>query len=313
MRGVKFFERPSVDAKVRAGAHAWKSGRTSTWGACSLALALLPGCGTVQQALQDLSLQHPTAHVSGVRMADIDHQSLQLIFDVTVENPYSFDLPLLDVDYTLVTHDRTFLTGATEVEGKISARRAHTVELPVRVDLVSLVNTVASVRPGHVIPYAAELGLRAQVEGAEPLRFPLRTQGELPVPKPPIVRVSSLHWSETSLSKVEGVLSLDVENTNTFPFSLSSLRWDLGLSDKQVATGQARGTVALEPAQVGTIPIQLSFSPMDLGTGLVEVLTDLNRETISYSITGFMSVDTRFGVIQLPYGQSGTTQSGPAP
>jgi LEA14-like dessication related protein len=292
----------------------WKLRHVCSWAVWSLfGFAFVPGCGTVQQTLQDLSAQHPSARVSGVRLADIGLQSLQLIFDVTVENPYSFDLPLLDVDYALATHGRTFLNGSTEVEGKVSARHAHTVELPVRVDLISLVSTITSTSPGHVVPYTAELGLRVDVPGSEPLRFPLRTSGELPVPKAPAVRVSALRWSETSLSKVEGELRLDVENTNTFPFSVTQLRWDLSLSDTPVASGGNRQALPLDPAQVGTLPVGLSFSPLNLGTGLVHVLTDLNRESIDYSIAGIMSVDTAFGSIELPYVQSGVTRSESSP
>jgi len=276
-------------------------------------LAVAPGCGTVQQTLQDFSAQHPSARVTNVRLADIGVESLQLIFDVTVENPYTFDLPLLDVDYTLVTRERTFLTGSTALDGKVSARHVRAIELPVRVDLASLVNSIESTTPGDVIPYTAELGLRVEVPGAQPLRFPLRKSGDLPIPRAPAVRVVSLDWSETSLNKVEGELRLDVENTNTFAFSVTQLRWDVSLVDVRVASGATRHAVALGPAQVGTLPVELSFSPLDLGTGLVHVLTDLNRESVEYTIAGVMSVETPFGLMELPYAQSGTTRSAPAP
>ncbi len=276
-------------------------------------LAFLASCGGVQQALQDLSAQHPSARLVDVRMTDIGLESLVLIFDVTVENPYGFDLPLLDVDYSLTAHGNNFLTGSTALEGKVSARRARTIELPVRVGLAALVHTVASTRPGDVVPYTVELGLRADVAGAQPLRFSLRHRGELPVPKPPVVRIVSVSWSETTLDNVEGELRLDVENTNEFPFTVLGLAWDLSLIDMQVASGHSRHAVTLEPAYVGTLPVAVAFSPLKLGTGLVRVLTDLNRENIDYAITGVLNVETPFGAMELPYAQSGTTRSEQSP
>lgn len=276
-------------------------------------VALMSGCGSVQQALQDLSAQHPSARVTGVRLGNAGIQSLQLVFDVRIENPYSFDLPLLDLDYSLTTYGNTFLTGATALEGKVSARHARTVELPLNVDLVSMVRSIASVEAGGVVPYAAELGLRAEVPGAEPLYFPLHTSGEIPVPKAPAVQVTSLRWSETSLNKVRGVVKLDVENTNRFPFTISAVQWNLSLAETPVATGEAVRALTLEPAQVGALALDLSFSPLDLGMSLVDVLTDLNRESIDYGITGVLSVDTQFGLIHLPYARSGSTRSEPSP
>lgn len=298
---------------VRIGERRWTGARCVVLLGTLLGLASVSNCGTVQQALQDLSAQHPTARLTDVRMANIGLESLELVFAVTVENPYTFDLPLLDVDYTLAAHQRPFLSGSTAVDGKVSARNALTVELPVRVDLLSLMNTITSTRPGQVVPYSAELGLRADVPGAEPIRFGLRTNGELPVPKPPTVRIASIRWSEASLDKVQGELRLDIENNNEFPFTVSQTRWDLSLIDVQVASGLNRQSLSLEPAQVGTLPIAVSFSPLKLGTGLVEVLVDLNRESVDYAISGVLSLDTSFGLMELPYLQSGTTRSEPAP
>ena len=271
---------------------------------------LVAGCATVQQTLQDLTSQRPTARVAGVRLTDIDLQSVQLVFDVDIQNPYGFDLPLLDVDYALAAYGNGFLEGTTDLQGLVPAGLHKTIGLPVRVDLVGLVRTVSSVRPGDVVPYDAELGLRVDIPGATPLRLPLQKSGELPVPRVPNMRVASLDWSEMSLTRVAGALRVDVDNTNAFPFELSTLRYDLQLGGTRVAQGATRQALQLDPAQSGTLRIPLDFAPAELGIALVNVLA---RERVDYAFSGSLSIDTPFGRIELPFAESGAAPSERAP
>lgn len=260
------------------------------------------GCAGVMKNLRDAVDQGPTAEIVAVRIVDLDLRTVTLGFDVDVRNPYTFDLPLLDFDVALSTNDQAFLNGGTKVDGYVPARGQKTIALPVRVDLVSLVNTVRSIRPGQVVSYDAELGLSVDPGLAGPMRLPLRKSGELPVPSMPSIDVRAFEWDKLSLSQVSGRLILSVGNGNEFPFSLSSMSYDLDLAKVRVAQGETNGGLELPAGQSKDLTIPLSFSPASAGTALLGVLT--GRE-LEYGILGSIAIDTPFGPMVLPYDRSG--------
>ena len=268
-----------------------------------IASTSLSGCGAVLNTLQDVVGQTPTASVTNVRLSNLDLRSATLEFEIAVANPYTFDLPLLDFDFGLSTNAQPFMNGSTKVDGSVPAGGSKTLKMPVRVDLVGLVETVRGIRPGQVVPYDAELGLSVDLAGSGPMRLPLRKSGELPVPNVPSVEVSSFQWDQLSLSKVTGNLFLEIGNTNEFPFTLSSLDYDLSIADAQVADGRLSESLELAPGKAGALTIPVSFSPARAGTALFNVL---RGSELDYDILGSVALNTPFGALTLPYERSGT-------
>jgi LEA14-like dessication related protein len=281
--------------------------RWATFISLTAVLSGFCGCAGVLQTLQDVATMTPSANITGVRLSDIGLHALTLEFDVAIGNPYSFDLPLLEFDFGLKTNSQPFLNGTTQVEGSVPSKGSKTIALPIRVDLLGLVQTVRSVRPGQVIPYDAELGLSLDVSGTGPIRLPLRRSGEMPVPNVPAIQVSSLDWDRLSLSSVSGTLLLDVGNTNEFPFSLKSLDYDLSFANSSVASGENRDGLALEAGQRGALAIPLSFSPSSAGLALLNVL---RGDEADYSILGSVAIETPFGPMRLPFDRDGTAPLG---
>jgi LEA14-like dessication related protein len=151
------------------------------------------------------------------------------------------------------------------------------------------------------------MGLSFDVHGTGPIRLPLRTNGELPVPNVPSIQISSLDWDQLSLSTVSGTLLLDVGNTNEFPFSLKSLDYDLSLASSRVASGENRDGLELAVGQRGTLAIPLSFSPSSAGLALLNVL---RKDEADYSILGTVAIETPFGPMALPFEREGTAPLG---
>jgi LEA14-like dessication related protein len=273
----------------------------------ALVAGSVAGCSSVMQTLQDTFEQRPTAKVTATRLSDIDLRSVTMQFDIEVDNPYSFDLPLLNLDFGLSTNGQDFLDGTSEVGGTVPAQGKRTIALPVRVDLVGLIDTVKGLRPGQVIPYDAELGLKVEVTGMGPMRLPLQKSGELPIPDVPSVEVSSLDWDQLSLNTVSGTLLLAIGNTNEFPFSLNSLDYDLSLSNTSVARGENRDALQLEAGESGNLTIPISFSPGVAGLALLNGLRDGETD---YSILGRIAIETPFGPMDLPLKKSGAAAQG---
>ena len=70
---------------------------------CMVLLFLnLVSCATFQNFLK---LQKPTARIADIGLREIDLDSVTLVFDVEVENPYPVPLSLVNVDYQLASRD----------------------------------------------------------------------------------------------------------------------------------------------------------------------------------------------------------------
>lgn len=139
-------------------------------------LTSLTGCGM---------LQRPDARITGMRLEDAGLTEATMLFDVTVENPYTVPLPMSDVDYALSSKGQEFLTGKADVAGTVPASGTRTLGVPVRVSYLDLVRVVEGARPGVTIPYKADMGLSVDVPAIGPLRVPMTKEGELTIPTGP--------------------------------------------------------------------------------------------------------------------------------
>ena len=166
-----------------------------------------------------------------------------------------------------------------------------------------LLKVLQGVRPGAVVPYDASLGLSVNAPVLGPLRLPLRTQGELPVPTPPQVELTGIHWDELSLEQAGGVVRLRLSNLNQFRTELSRLGYSLSLAGAPVAEAAITRAVDL-PADGGAeeLEIPLHFSPRQLGLAVFRVLVGSEAD---YRFAGQADLDTPFGAMSLPVEKAG--------
>lgn len=136
-------------------------------------LAATAGCGM---------LEKPTARITGVKLQDVQTTSATMLFDVQVDNPYTLDMPLSDVDYALTSQGQRFVAGEAEIAGAVPAGGSKTVGIPVRISYVELINAVKGAAPGVTIPYTADLGLSMDAPMLGRLRVPVSREGELTIP-----------------------------------------------------------------------------------------------------------------------------------
>ena len=139
----------------------------------ALLLCGLTGCGMMQQ---------PTAQIVSVQFKDAGLTHATMLFNVSVDNPYNFALPMSNIDYALASQGQQFMSGKADVEGEVPANSSRVLGVPVRINFQELITTVRGARPGSTIPYTADLGLSVNVPALGPMRLPMSTEGQLTVP-----------------------------------------------------------------------------------------------------------------------------------
>lgn len=265
---------------------------------------LLGGCESLSKLGDELfaSVDKPRASISGVRFQDLSLEDVTMLFDVDVENPYSTDLPLLDLRYGVSSGGKEILSGLANVAGSIPASGSRTLQVPAKVTFQSLLGLLSNVRPGQLVPYEADLGLKLDAPVTGPLELPLRTSGELPIPAVPNLKVGGIRVDELSLNAAKIVLDLDVGNTNEFALDLLDFDYGFSIAGAEVARSALDRSASFEPGGTTSLEIPLSFSPSKLGLAVFNVLSG---QAADYSLTGNMTADTPFGALDLPISSQG--------
>ena len=146
------------------------------WFILCVAAAFVAGCAG--------SVSKPTASVRSMSVKEVTSQGITLNFDVDVENPNSFALPLAELDYDLTLAEVKVLDGKTKPEGSVPAQGKRGVVLPVTMTFENLLAAEEGIRKsGGDVP----LGLAANLEFTPPGSFaslgnvsvPLRYSGTL--------------------------------------------------------------------------------------------------------------------------------------
>ena len=144
-----------------------------------LLLVLCAGCTSLDGIL---AKARPKARLTGVHFGQPKSDSLELLFDMQIKNPYPVALPLTGLDYSLTSGEKQFVTGSAKPETTIPAGSEQEVTLPVKVDYRQILQTLKGIRPGSTIPYKAQLMLAADTQTFGKLDLPLKKQGEITLP-----------------------------------------------------------------------------------------------------------------------------------
>lgn len=271
----------------------------------ALILCIIPaltGCQAVQGYLN--SMPKPSAEVVGTHLGDLKTDSANLLFDVKITNPYSAALPLVNLDYSLASGGKPFLTGSAPVQGSIPANGSSTISLPANVQFARILSALQGVKLGSVIPYDAALNLSVDAPAVGKLTLPLKKSGQLPIPAIPAVELADVEWKGLDFTRAEAVLHVKITNTNQFNLNLTKLSLGLNLAGHTIASTAVDQGVSLAPGAQGTLDIPVGFSPQQLG---LSAFTMLQGKGSEYKISGLISTNSPFGPLNLPYERSGST------
>ncbi len=265
-----------------------------------ICVVAMTGCASLLEMIAK-----PSASIDGVRLDGISLEKLNLVFDVNVTNPYSFAIPMTNLDYTLASEGAQFLDGKADLAGtSIPAHGSKTVPVPVAITFANLLTLLQKVKPGDVVPYESKLKLWLDVPGAGPLGLPLNYSGKMPVPAIPEIELSEVKWDKLGFDNVGGVLHIRVKNLNKFPIDLSKLTYGLKLANTQVAQSGFEQAVKFAEGQENVLEIPIAINPKNFGLAFFNMLRGSDS---SYELGGTMALDTQFGKIDIPFNRTGKT------
>ena len=153
----------------------------TTLGVLLILTTIAPGCA----ALGGLNVQKPTATFQSARVANVTAEGLTANFDVAVDNPNSFSVPLSAAQYKLALGGVQVVDDQAKPEASIPAKGSLPVTLPVRLNFQQLLSAEQAIaRSGGNIPFDFDGGLdfsAGKLPFGQTVHVPLRFSGTLPL------------------------------------------------------------------------------------------------------------------------------------
>lgn len=247
----------------------------AVWGA----VLLLGSCAWLQEeAWQEPEFRVLSSELTGLTPTDAQ---LETRFEIT--NPNAFGISLGALDYQLSVNEADVLGGRQSQGASLAAGEATEVTLPLSLNFAETIELVSGLRGREKLDYRIDAGMSVNIPVAGQRRLPATVSGEVPIPRIPTVRASNLRLDNLTLSSVDLLLTLEVDNPNVFELIIDRFSWEFALNHHRVAGGDARQRVRLTEQGTGMIELPLSVSLAELGRSLSNTL--INGEQMDYGLS----------------------------
>ncbi len=247
------------------------------------------------QSLQQL-VQSPSVKIAGVKLDNINFQSVTLDFDLQVHNPNGFGMNLSGYTYRFALQDKELLSGNETKGVSVAAQGESHVHIPLTLQFKEIYSLIQNTKSLDSLAYQLSGSITPSGIFSN-LTVPFSKSGSLPNIRIPEVSLQGLKVNKLNLTGIDLNLVMRLKNPNTFGFNLGKLNYAIQLAGQSVATGETSQAAAVPSKGTGEIrlPIKLDFL-----SAASSLKTALGGGSIECNISGGADLDTPFGNLALP-------------
>lgn len=269
---------------------------------------LVSGCAVLNQFAKD-AIQKPTVQVTGSRMTALNFSGVDLMFDLTVDNPNGIGISLAGFDYGVLVNGNSLVSGAQSDGLRIEAGASQAVQIPVTLQFADLYNAVSDLRNRDTTAYELQAGFAFDLPVLGAVRVPVKKTGGIPLLKLPKVTFGGVRLENLNFTSANLALTVDIENPNGFAFDLNALNYDFAVNGKTWGTGVSREAMTITRNGVSsvTVPIRLNF--LDIGTSVYQLIQ--GGRDLNYQLSGDVNLGSTIPLLQdldLDFNRSGDMQ-----
>jgi LEA14-like dessication related protein len=271
-------------------------------------VVLATGCSALKEVAR---VREPEIRLVSMRLTGLGLDSVDLAFDIGVNNPNPVPVTLEAIVYDLFLEETRFLSGRQDTPRKLSALGESRIELPLTLDASDLTQTYAALEGRDSTSYELRARLTFQLPVLGYRSLGLKRSGRIPVVRPPRISVQQIRIGKLNLTTAELVLGLKVTNPNHFDFAIRKLDYNLTCDQQVWASGSAPEPAALSAGAEQLLSLPLSVDLSALGRGVYPQL--LRGLPIDYRLTGGLDLSTGLSLLptaRLPLDLSGTVDLG---
>ena len=265
----------------------------------------LAGCAQLAKYTDTIK---PTAKLTGMRLANIDFDKVDLVFDLAVENKNPVALNLAGLDYDLKIDNQSVVSGVTAQAIKIKAKTTSPVQLPITLKFADLKKLPGELWNKDRLAYDLKTTFNISLPVIGNYAIPVSKKGELPVAKIPEVKIKGIKIKDLSVTSVYIITQVEINNPNTFNLALSDFNYQLNVNRQKWGQGKIKQNYNIPEKGKGIIEIPVKLDLLTMGKSTYKLL--LNKAALEYQLTGSASLDTGLELLQnykLPLNISGRT------
>jgi len=127
-------------------------------------------------------MEKPTAGLTDVDVSDVSRESVGLMSDVVIHNPYDHDLPILEITYRLRCGDREITSGSVTDADAVGANSDNHIAVGSKVAWSFLMNLLRDIGADWDIDYDFDVGVKVKLPIIHTFNIPLHKKGTIKLP-----------------------------------------------------------------------------------------------------------------------------------
>ncbi len=255
----------------------------------------LTACSTINTIVKE-GIQKPHVTVEDMKVTGFDFKTIDLLFDINIDNPNSLGVKLNGFDYDFLVNDNSFIKGENSDGLEIIANGNHGVQIPVTVGFSDLFNAIKSLHQEDNSMYQMKTGFLFDVPILGSIRVPVSKSGEIPMVKLPSISLGSVKVSKLNLTGADLEVGVNINNPNGFSLNLHKMDYNLNVNGKNWVSGITNEALSVDEHGKSTLKLPVSLNFLDLGSSVFQLLSGNNE--LSYRFNG--NVDLGSSLPMLP-------------
>lgn len=194
------------------------------------------GCETTRDIQYD---REPAVRLEAMRFGDVELDFATLLFDVEIDNPYPFSLPVRRLSYALVSEGRTFLTATAVNNVTVPSGTTKVLTLSDQVIYTRLLQALDG-KPGAKIPLEADVTLSLDVPRSGWINLQAEKKGDIVLPQRPEIEVEGKMYNAVDVVFVPTPRDVVDKMLELAQVKKDDLVYDLGCGDGRIIVTAAK-------------------------------------------------------------------------
>ena len=264
---------------------------------------VLMNCATLNQIV---NAQKPQLAVQRARITEVSFETIDLLFDIAINNPNTLSATLSGFDYEFKINNVTFVEGTQNKKLEIPGTAESTVQIPLSLTYKDIYTAFKSLQDSDSSSYELACGFLLEVPVLGRARLPVSHRGRLPLMRFPTIKINTLKLNRINFSGADLDLSVFVYNPNPVGLLVDNFNYYLSINGQQWALGALTQQTAIKERErsVITIPINLNFPQM--GQTLYQII--IGNQSLNYHFSGSLDLGSSLSTklrSNLPFEGSG--------
>ena len=263
-------------------------------------------CTEIKKLLKYTGVQKPRAEIENVRLNNLSLEEAHLVSAIKISNPNSFGINLSGFDYNLTVNENSFLKGKKSSELKIAADSEGNIQFPLTLNFNDLYQSYIGLKGASEIIYKLDLGLDIDLPALGKVRIPISKTDTLPALRKPEIRLRSAKVINYSLSSVDLIIHIEVDNPNRLDLTLDNMDYNLRIEGKTIALGQLQEKFDLKNNDKKVLELPFTVNYVEVGKSLVDMIR--SDRMLKYQFSGKAEISSTFKFLKefkFPFQKSG--------